>query len=112
MEDLTIETILTPVPFIPFTLQFFIIILVYVGVVLSADSYGPEFIRPLPASLTFTNNTGGVVACQVAGEPRPLTSWVLKEGAAPLPPAPDLLAVHPNGTLEFFRYVQYVLYTS
>ena len=73
-----------------------------VGAVLCADSYGPEFLRPLPASLTFTNNSGGVVSCQVGGEPRPLITWVLREGA-PLPPAPDLVAVHSNGSLEFLR---------
>jgi hypothetical protein len=72
------------------------------GAVLCADSYGPELLRPLPPSLTFTNNTGGVVSCLVTGEPRPLLTWVLKDGA-PLPPAPELITFHPNGSIEFLR---------
>jgi len=72
-------------------------------VVLLADCYGPQFPRPLPPSLTFTNDTGGVVSCVVGGEPRPTIAWVGREGT-PLPLVPDLYRDMGNGTLQFFRF--------
>ena len=75
----------------------------YLGVVLLADCYGPQFPRPLPSSLTFTNDTGGVVSCVVGGEPRPTIAWVGREGT-PLPLVPDLYRDMGNGTLQFFRF--------
>ena len=41
------------------------------GIILLADCYGPSFQVPFPPAFTFSNSSGGILDCQVGGEPPP-----------------------------------------
>ena len=58
---------------------------------------------PPPASFTFSNNTGGLLDCPVAGEPPPSVTWLTMEGG-PLSSYPGILASLPNGSLQFNKF--------
>ena len=74
------------------------------GIILLADCYGPSFQVPFPPTFTFSNSSGGILDCQVGGEPPPpATTWVTQEGTT-LSSYPGVLSLLPNGSLRYHKF--------
>ena len=73
------------------------------GSILIVDCYGPSFQAPFPPSFTFSNSSGGVLDCQVGGEPPPKTTWITQEGT-PVSSYPGILSLLSNGSLHYHEF--------
>ena len=73
------------------------------GAILIVDCYGPSFQAPFPPAFTFSNSSGGVLDCQVGGEPPPKTTWITQEGSA-VSSSPGILSLLSNGSLHYHPF--------
>ena len=67
------------------------------------DCYGPSFQAPLQPAFTFSNSSGGVLDCQVGGEPPPKTTWITQEGTS-VSSYPGILSLLSNGSLHYHKF--------
>ncbi|XP_055385270.1 cell adhesion molecule Dscam2 isoform X2 [Condylostylus longicornis] len=60
----------------------------------------PTFIQEPPTRLLFSNDSGTQVSCSAHGNPPPIVTWIMKDGALATP-VPGLRQTPGNGTLYF-----------